>query len=407
MPRGLWAFAAPVAARHHCHPRDLLPLAQPGNHVLKSSAAFFACQHPLKKFLKYFVAGVVTVFLLAVTATGILRFYWQRQTAARLRIPSAEGIRALEKIRLGGIEQWVLIRGQDVRKPVLLFLHGGPGFPAMPFSHTDAALERDFVVVQWDQRAAGKSYTWAIPDDSMRVAQFVSDAHELVQWLQRRLGVRKVYLVAHSWGSLFGAQLVAQHPELFVAYVGIGQLVDLRATEQVRYQYALDAAHRENNKEAGADLERIGRPPHSAEDHEFMEKWVNYYSEREHPSVSPSRMVRLALSSPAYSWIDLCKIPLGARYSTQRLWKEIFYETNLFRQAPRLDVPVYFFLGRHDRVVTWEVVQRYYDALDAPRGKQLIWFEDSGHWPQFEEPQKYRDTLVHRVLAETADGSSQ
>lgn len=65
-----------------------------------------------------------------------------------------------------------------------------------------------------------------------------------------------------------------------------------------------------------------------------------------------------------------------------------------------------FFLGRHDRVVTWEVAERYFNALEAPRGKQLIWFEDSGHWPQFEESQKYRDTLVRRLLAETLGGQN-
>ncbi|MDQ6807830.1 MAG: alpha/beta hydrolase [Verrucomicrobiota bacterium] len=104
---------------------------------------------------------------------------------------------------------------------------------------------------------------------------------------------------------------------------------------------------------------------------------------------------------PAYSWLDLFRIPLGVRYSFGRLWKEIFYETSLFKQAPRIDVPVYFFLGRHDKVVTSEVAQRYFDALDAPRGKQIVWFEHSGHWPHFEEPEKYRATLIHQVLAET------
>ena len=342
--------------------------------------------------------------LLVVAAVTLLlgRIVVQHRASERIRIPSAGGIDSLEKVQLGGLEQWIQIRGHDKSKPILLFLHGGPGFPQMPFAHLNAELERHFVVVQWDQRGAGKSYLRSVPDESMRVAQFTGDAHDLVQLLLARFGVSKCYLVAHSWGSLFGAQLVAQHPELFFAYVGIGQLADLRETEQVRYQYALDAARREKNKEASVDLGRIGRPPHSAEDHEFMEKWVNYYSKREHASVSRSRMVRLALSSPAYSWIDLCKIPLGARYSLQRLWKEIFYETNLFRQAPRLEVPVYFFLGRHDRVVAWEVAERYFDALDAPRGKRIVWFEHSGHWPQFEESQKYRDTLVHRVLAETA-----
>ncbi|MDQ6655182.1 MAG: alpha/beta hydrolase [Verrucomicrobiota bacterium] len=321
------------------------------------------------------------LFVLVVLTALLARVVAQRRVAKRIRIESASGIASLERIRLGGLDQWIQIRGHDRTKPILLFLHGGPGFPQMPFAHLNAELEQHFVVVQWDRRGAGKSYSRAVPDDSMRVAQFVSDAHELVQILLARFGAPKCYLVAHSWGSLFGAQLVAQYPDLFFAYVGIGQTVDLSQTEQVLYQFALDSARKDRNEKAVTDLERIGRPPHSNADHKFMEKWVNYYAEREHPSLSRIRMTRLALESPPYSWIDLFKIPLGVRYSFGRLWKEIYYETSLFRQAPRIDVPVYFFLGRHDKVVTSEVAQRYFDALDAPRGKQIVWFEQSGHWP--------------------------
>ncbi len=345
----------------------------------------------------------------AVALGGLALLLWrhfaQERIAARIRIDSNDGIAVIEKVRLGGLEQWIEIRGHDRSKPILLFLHGGPGFPQMPFAHLNAELERHFVVVQWDQRGAGKSYSSSVPDESMRVTQFVSDAHELVQILLTRFGARRCYLVAHSWGSLFGAQLAAQYPGLFFAYVGIGQAVDLPQTEQVLYQFALDSARREDNQTAIADLERIGRPPHSKADHKFMTKWVDHYAEREHPSLSRTRMMRLALESPAYSWIDLVKIPLGVRYSFQRLWKEIFYETSLFKQAPRIDVPVYFFLGRHDKVVTSDVAQRYFDALDAPREKQIVWFEESGHWPHFEEPEKYRKELIERGLGESAAAS--
>ncbi len=90
------------------------------------------------------------------------------------------------------------------------------------------------------------------------------------------------------------------------------------------------------------------------------------------------------------------------RFSFEKLWREIFYQSNLFEQAPRIDVPVYFLLGRYDWVVTAEVAQRYFGKLEAPRGKQLIWFEQSGHWPHFAEPEKYRDLLVNKILPETA-----
>ena len=358
----------------------------------------------MKKILKNFALFGTALVLLVLVLIAV-RFYAQSQTAARIRITSPDGIHSIERIEIGGVEQWVQLRGEDRTKPILLFLHGGPGFPQMPFAHLNAELERHFVVVQWDQRGAGKSYSWSIPNDSMRVAQFVADSHELVQLLLARFGARKCYLVAHSWGSLFGAQLVAQHPELFFAYVGIGQTVDLPETEQVLYQFALVSARRAGNHKAIADLERIGPPPHSDANHKFMTKWVDYSAERAHPSLSRIWMTRLALESPAYSWIDLFKIPLGVRYSFQRLWKEIFYRTNLFNEAPRLEVPVYFFLGRHDNVVTSEVAQRYFDVLDAPRGKQIVWFEDSGHWPHFEESEKYRKVLIEQVLGERAAAS--
>ena len=344
--------------------------------------------------------AAAALFVLSVVALLLWRVVAQHRTADRIRISSTDGINSIEKVRLGGLEQWIQIRGRDKSKPILLFLHGGPGFPQMPFAHLNAELEQHFVVVQWDQRGAGKSYSSSVPDSSMRVAQFVSDAHELVQMLLARFGADKCYLVAHSWGSLFGALLAAEYPELFFAYVGIGQTVDLPQTEQVLYEFALNSARNERNDKAIAELERIGPPPHSDANHKVMTKWVDHYAEREHPSLSRTRMARLALESPAYSWIDLIKIPLGVRYSFQRLWKEIFYETSLFKQAPGIDVPVYFFLGRHDKVVTSDVAQRYFDVLDAPRGKQIVWFEDSGHWPHFEESEKYRKTLIDRVLGD-------
>jgi len=167
----------------------------------------------------------------------------------------------------------------------------------------------------------------------------------------------------------------------------------------VQYRFALEAAQREGNEKALIELQRIGRPPHSDPDHKFMEKWVGYYSEREHPSLSRRRMTRLALDSPAYSWLDLAKIPFGFNYSFQKLWREIFYEANLFKQAPRIEVPTYFFLGRYDKVVAAEVAEKYFNALDAPRGKRLIWFEKSGHWPHFEEPLRFQEEVT-RAAAE-------
>ena len=355
----------------------------------------------MKKLFKYVVAPGAALAFLAVTALVILRLSWQQRTAAQIRVAAPPGIASLEKIRLGGIEQWIQIRGHDRAKPLLLFLHGGPGFPQMPFAHLNAELEKHFVVVHWDQRGAGKSYSSAIPDDTMKVEQFVADTRELTQLLLQRFGAEKCYLVAHSWGSLFGALTASKYPELFHAYVGIGQVAGVPETQQVRYQFAVDSAAKENNQNALAELRKIGRPPHDFEQCKIMERWVGHYSAIEHTPVASSKFIRLAFSSPVYSWVDLVRIPLGVKFSFARLWKEIFYETDLFREAPRIDVPVFLFEGRYDEVVTTEVAQRYFNELEAPRGKQIIWFENSGHWPHFEESQKYRDALINSVLRST------
>ncbi len=348
--------------------------------------------------------AVSVLILVGVFLVGLIlvRLYAQSRTAARIRINSAAGIHTIEKIHLGEVDQWIQIRGEDRTKPILLFLHGGPGFPQMPFSHLNAELEKEFVVVQWDQRGAGKSYSWSLPDESMRVEQFVADTHELVELLLRRFHAPKCYLVAHSWGTVFGTLAVVRYPELFWAYVGIGQVADFPESEQVRYRFALAAASERKKTKAAAELKRIGPPPYPNFDQsDLLKKWVSRFDAARYPKLSRTRMAWWAFESPAYSWVDLVKIPLGARYSFSMLWREIFYEINLFKQAPRLEVPVYFFLGRHDEVVTAKVAEDYFQALNAPRGKELIWFENSGHFPHLNERKKYRDELVNRVLRET------
>ncbi|MEY2493127.1 MAG: hypothetical protein QOH24_2078 [Verrucomicrobiota bacterium] len=147
--------------------------------------------------------GLIAAFLFGGLVLG--RSTLQRRVAKRIAINSLNGIASLEKVRLGGIDQWIQIRGDDRAKPILLFLHSGPGFPEMPFSHVNAALEKDFVVVQWDQRGAGKSYSSSTPENSMTIEQFVADTHELVVLLLERFARSKLILVAHSWGSIGAA----------------------------------------------------------------------------------------------------------------------------------------------------------------------------------------------------------
>jgi pimeloyl-ACP methyl ester carboxylesterase len=354
---------------------------------------------------KRIIMLVVLLLASVVVALLALRAFWQHQAAKRIRITSAVGIESLEKIKLGGVDQWILIRGWNRDNPVLLLMHGGPGFPCMPFAHVAGELEKRFVVVHWDQRGAGKSYSPSV-DRSMNIKQFVSDTLELSDLLRGRFNQKHIFLGAHSWGSIIGALAVAEAPDRFSAYFAISQAANAPESERLMYRWALDKAAKAGNEEALAELNKPGPPPYERfGDYNRMVDWIARFSSAEHRPLTRWRFVHLALESPFYSWADLVRIPLGAKFSFSRLWREAFYDTDLLKQAPRLDVPVFFFLGRHDHTATASaaMAERYFTILDAPRGKQLVWFEHSGHWPQLEEPERFQTELIRAADEATHD----
>ena len=255
----------------------------------------------------------------------VLRSYLQRQTAGRIKIVSPTGIDSIEKVRLGGVDQWILIRGWNRDNPVLLLMHGGPGFPCMPFAHVASELEKRFVVVHWDQRGAGKSYSPSIPASSMNMKQFVADTLELTDLLRVRFNQPRILLGAHSWGSMIAALAVAQAPERYSAYVAVSQAANAPESERLMYRWALDKAAEKGNEKAISELKQIGPPPYERfADYNKMTGWIGRFSSEEHRPITRWRFVRLALESPFYSWADLVRIPLGAKFSFSRLWREAF-----------------------------------------------------------------------------------
>jgi pimeloyl-ACP methyl ester carboxylesterase len=315
----------------------------------------------------------------------------------------------LEKVTLGGVAQWILIRGEDTSNPVLLFLHGGPGAPVMPIAREyNRALEQHFVVVQWDQRGSGKSCDASIPLESFTIDRFVSDASELAQFLAARLHQEKIFLVGHSWGSALGVLAVHRNPNLFWAYVGMGQVVDEARAEDIGLRYVQERARELGNEQAIKELADL-KPPYLDDPKKItiQRKWLSEFGGNiQEAKTLPflrdfdRKWVLAAFRSPDYSLLDLLRFQSDGSRVRWALFRE-FKQVNLIETAPRLEVPVYFFVGRHDYNTPFELVKEYFDLLDAPRGKEIVWFENSAHAPMFEEPEKYYDVLVNRVLKET------
>ena len=203
------------------------------------------------------LAGAISIALLAIFASQLLA-----STPPILDVnskPIPNSIAVLEKVKLGGSEEWISIRGKDSRNPVLLFLAGGPGGSQLVTARRAlAGLEDRFVVVNWDQPGAGKSFD-AVDRSKLTPDRYITDTHELVLNLRQRFGKEKVYLLGESWGSALGIMVVQRYPELFHAFIGTGQMVAFLENDLICYDFALRLAQKRGDTKQVEKLKQQGR----------------------------------------------------------------------------------------------------------------------------------------------------
>jgi pimeloyl-ACP methyl ester carboxylesterase len=314
----------------------------------------------------------------------------------------SQGIVSLEKVNLGGQEQWILIRGIDITKPIILFLHGGPGTANMSLlrKYTNE-LEKHFVVVTWDQRGAGKSYKAINPHSSMTINQFILDTGELTQLLCDRFNQKKIVLVGHSWGSVIGIFSIQKYPDLYHAYIGIGQIVNMQENERISYDWTLAQATNAKDNQAVKSLTEIGSPPYTGD---WQKKLMTqrgllgkyggelYGSTKGAFPLIFSSLIR----ATEYTLIDKVNFFKGIFASNHLLWQELL-TINLKEQVLSFKVPIYFVLGKHDYEVPSVLAAQYFKIIEAPR-KELIWFENSAHFADIEENERFNDLLINHIL---------
>lgn len=355
------------------------------------------------------LAAVGTLLCLPATLRVAAAFLRPRSTA-----PITDGsgnplpgsIACLERVMLGGVEQGLLIRGHSVANPVLLYLHGGPGTSelGMVRVHNIPVLEKHFTVVVWDQRGAGLSYAARHPESGMTVEQFIADAHELTLLLCRRFQQPRIYLVGHSWGSVLGALAVHRHADLYYAYVGVGQAVDMQEGERISYAWTLAQAEKAGDARSVAQLKKIGPPPYTGTLRSKLmtqRRILGKYGGEVHgnPHGGMPTLLRGLIRSSEYSWPDRINVFRGIFANMRLMWPKIL-SVNLMVQVPEIGVPVYFLEGRFDYEAPAELAERYLQMLKAPR-KELVWFERSAHFVNTEEANGFNRFFVDRLLRET------
>lgn len=330
---------------------------------------------------------LLRVGLLVLLGAGVV-LGWKALPGRTPAISGPDPIAVLEAAQIGGMRQWLLIRGQDRHAPVLLWLHGGPGAAQMPLAHaTTSALERDFVVVHWDQRGAGKSNPRDFDPATLTLAQFLSDAREVTHHLQTRLDAERILVLGHSWGTMLGARLVARWPQDYAGYIGVGQQVSTaRGIEVTLARLAPLIAARAR----AAHLRWLEQAtPQALLEHaayvQMMQMLDGYQGGM---NVPPWRLAMMLALAPEYSLGDLWRWLDGARRGSGPMWPE-YRARDLSREVLEMPVPMLLISGAQDLNTPVELAAEWFDAVAAPEGKRHAVFARSGHAPFLTEPERF------------------
>jgi pimeloyl-ACP methyl ester carboxylesterase len=341
--------------------------------------------------------GILLGSLMAVIASQVFAATPPIMDANDQPIPNS--IASLEKVTINGTEQWISIRGYDVNKPILLHLGmGGPGGGGFATRSLFEPLEKDFVVVAWDEPGTGKSYH-ALPISTLTPDRFVEDAYALTLYLRERFHQDKIYVYGVSWSSIIGVKLVQRHPELFYAYIGNGQMVNTTENDILGYELALDYLTKKGDVKTVELLRRNGPPPYAGE--KVTGRYVAYLDVLQEYMNMPRYTVIVPIVpffASEYGYVDKINHTRGLIESFNVIYPQL-KDLDFMTQAPKLDVPVYLFAGRNDVNAMYTIVEEYYNVLEAPR-KELIWLE-GGHGLDGNNLHQFVDVIVNKVLAET------
>jgi proline iminopeptidase len=299
---------------------------------------------------------------------------------------------------LGGDKQYVEMTGVSSKNPVLLFLHGGPGWPQTPhLRYFNADLTKSITLVAWEQAGCGKSYMNNPNPKNLSIDQLISDAHELTLILKNKFHQNKIYLAGFSWGSVIGLQLIKKYPNDYAAYFGISQVIDLNKSIELSRNWIKEQAKQKKDTKMLKLVAQLEKQDTTLckntldcffKKYEFLTEYGGAIYTKE-----AEAQIKIAETKyddyKNYDWLK------GFMFSCDRLGNALF-ETNL-TSITSVDVPVYFFVGRHDWSLPTIVTEDFFKKLTAPK-KEIVWFENSGHEPLEEEPNAFNQAIIDRIV---------
>lgn len=338
----------------------------------------------------------VTVGLVAL----LTQAFFIARPATTAPIPGADGqelagsVSELVAVPAGGHEQSMMIRGRDTSNPVLLFLAGGPGGTELGAMRRDTALEQDFVVVTWDQRGSGRSYSALDPTSTLTLEGMVADTVEVTEYLLERFDEDRVYLVGQSWGSTLGVLAAQERPDLFHAFVGVGQMVSQQETDMMFWEDTLAWAD-ENGDSGLADTLRGNGPPPYDDLYAYEPVVSTEHSWNAYPGLDLSHEMPGTLFVPEYAFLDRINAFRGFFDTNATLYPQL-QGIDFRDDVPTLEVPFVMVIGEHEARGRAVLADEWFESVEAP-AKERVVFEGSGHRPNFDDPARFAELMTDVV----------
>jgi pimeloyl-ACP methyl ester carboxylesterase len=325
------------------------------------------------------LVGLVAIGVLIVGAALGYRAIRQHQHAGEMALHGPNAIREGRYVRINGVDQWIGIRGQDRSNPVILIVHGGPGGSMVANGWFLRGWEKDFTLVEWDQRGAGKTFARGGPKGSGQLSadSIAADGIEVARWVEQRMGQPKVILLGHSWGTIVGSEMARRAPQLFSAYVATGVVVSGPRGEALNYQTLQRRLQAEGDVKALAKLAAIPRPPYSRMEQVGAERALVFAHPAPSERTLQGEVNTTAVISPDFSLKELWAHGASQQYSIQVLYPQIV-DYDAYAHGTAFQVPVVIIQGEDDLQTPALLAQEYFARLTAP-SKQLVLLHGGGH----------------------------
>lgn len=341
------------------------------------------------------ILGII-IILIALTI-AIFRTYH----SYKAKIDTENAIQESIYVKIGDIEQYLQIRGEDSENPVILWLHGGPGFPLTYLNYYyQTGLEKDYTIVCWEQRGCGRTYYRNESNDKMNIEQMLADTDEIIDYLRERFGQEKIIIIGQSWGTVLGMNYIHIHPEKVVAYIGVGQVTNFSRGKIYAAECAIKkATDNKNNKDA--NLLKYGIKQLTTTDNiekldvksleEMITISIKYL--KCDGEMSGFEQIFSALTSPEMSWNDAKWFLFASNTqniisSQSNLVDYMYFQFDVMDFANEYDVPICFIQGDSDWITPTDMVADYYSTVSL-KEKELIIINNAGHTPFLDNPEQF------------------